>query len=60
MNAALAAIEFAITCDEPASFLRCWLHGEFDTIRKEWADAPVTVFDGADLLYNVKKVESKV
>jgi len=43
-----AAIEFAFETDEGLAFLKCWYQGEFDTIRKEWPDAPEAVFIGAD------------
>lgn len=46
--AAVAAIEFALHTDDGLSFLRCWNTGDFDAIRKEWPDAPATVFIGAD------------
>lgn len=48
---AVAAIEFALRTDEGMEFLRCWLHGEFLEIRKEWPDAPEAVFVGADPLH---------
>lgn len=50
-DAAVAAIEYALRTDEGLEFLRCWLHGEFGSIRKEWPDAPEAVFVGADPLY---------
>lgn len=47
---AVAAIEFALSreCEDPMSFLRCWNEGEFDSIRREWPEAPQAVFMGAD------------
>ncbi|TKA91780.1 hypothetical protein FAZ79_00300 [Guyparkeria sp. SB14A] len=50
-SAAIAAMEYASAplTDEPDSFLRCWLLGEFDVIRKEWPDAPAAVFQGAEI-----------
>jgi len=51
-HAAVAAMEFALmscdTDDEGMTFLRCWFHGDFDAIRKEWPEAPEEVFVGAD------------
>ena len=49
-NAAVAAIQFALQCDSGIDFLRCWNEGEFDAIRREWPEAPVAVFIGADPL----------
>lgn len=50
-NAALAAIQFALTADEGFEFLRCWHQGDFPAIRKEWPEAPEAVFIGADPLH---------
>lgn len=36
----VAAIEFALKTTEGLEFLRCWMHGDFEIIRKEWADCP--------------------
>ncbi len=47
-DAALAAMKFALHADEGMEFLRCWMHGDFDAIRKEWPEAPDAVFIGAD------------
>lgn len=47
-DAAVAAMKFAIGTDEGMAFINCWLHGDFDAIRKEWPDAPEAVFVGAD------------
>lgn len=49
-DAAVAAIEYSLRTDEGMEFLRCWMHGDFDAIRKEWPDAPEAVFIGADPL----------
>jgi hypothetical protein len=50
-NAAVAAIEFALKQGlDGCLFLECWMHGDFDVIRKEWPDAPAIVFQGADPL----------
>lgn len=48
--AAVAAIQFALTDPEGMTFLRLWNEGEFDTLRREWPDAPSTVYIGADPL----------
>ena len=48
-NPAVKAIEFALSpdCECGMEFLNCWLHGDFDQIRKEWPNAPEVVFVGA-------------
>jgi len=51
MDASTAAILFALEDDEPMAFLRCWSHGDFSSIRREWPDAPEEVFIGADPLH---------
>lgn len=50
-GAAVSAIEYALRTDEGLEFLRCWMHGNFDAIRKEWPDVPESVFIGADPLH---------
>lgn len=50
-NAAAAAIQFALETDDGLDFLRLWNQGDFDAIRKEWSDAPESVFIGADPLH---------
>lgn len=50
-NAAVAAIQFALKDDDGLAFLQCWNEGDFQSIRKEWPDAPESVFAGADPLY---------
>ena len=52
-NAAVAAIEFAFTIEEGEGmdFLRVWSEGDFETLRKEWPEAPEAVFIGADPLH---------
>lgn len=50
-DAACAAIAFALSDSEGMQFLHCWNEGDFDSIRKEWPDAPEAVFIGADPLY---------
>lgn len=47
-NAAVEAIKFALVTDEGLAFLKLWLHGEFDAIRREWPECPSTVFVRAD------------
>lgn len=49
-NSAVAAIQFALTDPEGMTFLRLWNEGEFDTLRREWPDAPSEVYVGADPL----------
>jgi hypothetical protein len=39
-NPAVAAIEYAVFTDEPQAFLKCWLEGDWEAIRKEWPNAP--------------------
>jgi hypothetical protein len=50
-NAAVAAIQFALETDEGLAFLRCWNEGNFEAIRREWPEVPVSVFVGADPLH---------
>lgn len=51
-SAAVAAINYALQPDSDGlEFLRVWFHGDFGAIRKEWPDAPETVFIGADPLH---------
>lgn len=40
---ALAAIDFAIKTDDPVAFLKTWREGDWETIQKEWPEAPVGV-----------------
>lgn len=47
-NAAVAAIVFALKDDDGLNFLQCWNEGNFSAIRKEWPEAPESVFIGAD------------
>lgn len=47
-NAAVAAIKYALRTEEGLAFLQCWLHGNFDAIRREWTDCPRECFAGAD------------
>ncbi len=54
-DAAVAAIQFALETDDGMAFLRCWNEGDFDSIRKEWPEAPKEVFIGADPFYKFNK-----
>ncbi|WP_439125903.1 MAG: hypothetical protein ACNJA3_28765 (plasmid) [Pseudomonas rhizophila] len=54
-DAAVAAIQFALKDDEGMQFLRLWNQCDFDVIRREWPEAPETVFIGADPLYKPSK-----
>ncbi|MHB0818513.1 hypothetical protein ACYCFK_09555 [Stutzerimonas stutzeri] len=56
-NAAVAAIEYALRDDDPMAFLRCWFHGDFDVLRREWENVPDEVFIGADPLFKPKAKE---
>lgn len=51
VDAAVAAIQFALDDEQGMLFLRYWNQGDFDVIRREWPDAPEEVFIGADPLY---------
>lgn len=48
--AAVAALQFALTAEDGIAFLRLWNEGEFDACRREWPEAPVAVYQGADPL----------
>lgn len=50
-DAAVAAMQFAVDATEGMEFLRQWLYGNFDLIRKEWPEAPESVFIGADPMH---------
>lgn len=54
-NSAVAAIQFALKDPEGMTFLRLWNEGEFDTLRREWPDAPVEVYINADPLAAQRK-----
>ena len=43
----LAAIVFALETTEGLEFLRAWMCGDWDVIRREWPDAPSSVFVSA-------------
>lgn len=48
---ASAAIQFALETDDGLSFLRCWNEGDFESVRRDWPEAPEAVFIGADPLH---------
>lgn len=52
---AAAAIQFALDDDDGMQFLRLWNQGDFDVIRREWPEAPESVFIGADQLHKPSK-----
>lgn len=35
-------------CESPMEFLRCWNEGNFDSLRKEWPEAPDEIYIGPD------------
>lgn len=39
-----ALVSFILHADEPMSFLRAWNEGDFDTCRREWPEAPESVY----------------
>ena len=57
-DASVAAIQFALETDDGLAFLRCWNEGDFDSIRKEWSEAPESVFIGADPLHPISETEA--
>src|SRR5690606_30525585 len=46
----VAAIQFALSNPEGMEFLRLWNEGEFDILRRDWPEAPDSVYIGADPL----------
>lgn len=46
LAATVAALEFAMNTDCHSAFIRLWLHGQFDELRKEWPEAPEAIYDG--------------
>jgi hypothetical protein len=48
-DCAISAIEFALETEDGLQFLRCWMYGEFNAIRKEWPECPESVFMGAEV-----------
>ena len=49
-SASVAAIQFALSGEDGLAFLRCWNEGDFDACRREWPEAPVECYIGADPL----------
>lgn len=47
-HAAVAAIQFALSNPEGMEFLRLWNEGEFDILRRDWPEAPDSVYIGAE------------
>lgn len=54
-DAAVAAIQFALETEDGLQFLRLWNEGEFDSIRREWPEAPEEIYIGADPLHKPSK-----
>lgn len=50
-DASSATIAFVLETEEPLTFLRLWNEGEFETLRREWPEAPDAVYIGADTLF---------
>ncbi|CRM38988.1 hypothetical protein [Pseudomonas sp. 24 R 17] len=48
---ATAAIQFALRIDDGMRFLRLFDDGDVDAIRRDWPDAPATIFFGANPLH---------
>lgn len=48
-----ALIEFILSPKTECAmeFLRCWNEGDFDACRREWPEAPETIYIGADTLH---------
>lgn len=34
----LTVLNFLLTADEPIEFLRCWMEGDFETVKEEWPE----------------------
>lgn len=58
-NSAVSAVQFALETDDGLAFLRCWNEGNFEAIRREWPEAPVSVFVGADPLHPATPTKTK-
>lgn len=43
-NAVITYMLGAGRMEEPMEFLRCWNEGDFDSLRKEWPDAPPEIY----------------
>lgn len=48
--AAKAAMDYAQIADDGLAFLKRWQEGDFDTIRREWPEAPEAVYVSRDLV----------
>lgn len=48
-DAAAEAISFSLETSDGLAFLRAWQVGDFDRCRREWPEAPSTVYEGADV-----------
>jgi hypothetical protein len=48
-DAAAEAISFSLETPDGLAFLRAWQAGDFDRCRREWPEAPSTVYEGADV-----------
>lgn len=46
LAASVAALEFAMKADCHDAFIKLWLHGQFDELRKEWPEAPESIYAG--------------
>jgi hypothetical protein len=57
MSAAVAAIQFALEDEDGIDFLSYWNQGDFDIIRRNWPEAPETVYIGADPLHPATAAE---
>ena len=62
VDATIAAVGVAVEARDERDgmlFLRYWDEGEFDVIRRNWPEAPETVFIGPDVLYVPSAPQSK-
>ena len=57
-DAAIEALKYALTADEGIEFLRCWMYGDFYSIRNQWPEAPEVIFFGADPLL-IRKIQTE-
>ena len=39
-----ALLDFLLKAEYSIEFLECWTHGEFDVCRKEWPEAPESLY----------------
>ncbi|MBN3729473.1 hypothetical protein [Burkholderia sp. Tr-20390] len=51
LNAAVAAIGYALEAEEGMAWLSLWNEGEFDRCRRDWPDAPDSCYIGADPMH---------